>query len=121
MEAEEDAADEDGDGNVDEASLDTMATEKMKKAFGWDELLMLGVMFQHSSNICEEGMLLDPKHMIQSTRESGRKSTYRKSQVHPSTVHAALKSVLPSTSAALNAQDVLVQACGGTPEGRSQG
>ena len=94
-----------------------MTTEKMKKAFGRDALLMLGAMFQHSSKICGEGMLLDPKHMIQLTRESGRKSTYRKSQVHPSTVHAALKSVLSSTPAALHAQDVLVQACGGTPEG----
>ena len=41
-EAEEDAVDEDGDGNVDEASLGTMTTEKMKKAFGRDALLMLG-------------------------------------------------------------------------------
>ena len=49
-------------------------------------------------------------------KESGKKLNYRKSQVHPSTVHAALKSVLSSTSAALNPQDVMVQACGGTPE-----
>ena len=119
---DDDAEDEDGDaegaaaGDVDVASLETMTTESLKKAFGRGALFMLGAMFQHSSKIAEEGMFLDPKSMVQVTKENGKKVNYRKSQVHPSTVHAALKSVLSTTSAALNPQDVLVQACGGTPE-----
>lgn len=104
------------DGEVDTSSLETMTTESLKKAFGRGALFMLGAMFQHSSKIAEEGMFLDPKNMIQMTRESGKKITYRKSQVHPSTVLSALKSVLSTTSAALNPQDVMVQGCGGTPE-----
>ena len=116
VEEEADAAEGTADGDADVASLETMTTEHLKKAFGRGALFMLGAMFQHSSKISEEGMFLDPKNMVLMTKESGKKITYRKSQVHPSTVHAALKSVLSSTSAALNPQDVLVQACGGTPE-----
>ena len=114
--AEEDAAVGEAGDHTDVTSLETMTTESMKKAFGRDALLMIGAMFQHSSKITEEGIFLDPKNMIQTTKENGKKATYRKSQVHPSAVHAALKSVLSSTSAALNPQDVLVQVCGGTPE-----
>lgn len=114
--AEEDAAEGAAGDNPDVTSLETMTTESMKKAFGRDALLMIGAMFQHSSKITEEGVFQDPKNLIQMTKENGKKATYRKSQVHPSAVHAALKSVLSSTSAALNPQDVLVQVCGGTPE-----
>lgn len=108
---------EDTTGVDDAAPLDTMTKEGLKKAFGREALFMLGAMFQHSSKICEEGQFLDPKHLIQLVKDNGRKTTFRKGQVHASTVYSSLKSVLSTTSAAISPTDCFVQLCGGTPEG----
>ena len=108
----------DGAGDADMVTpIEVMTKENMKKAFGRAALWMLGAMFQHTEKICEEGEFVDPRNLIQMTTDSGRKRTYRKSQVHPTTVLSALKSVLSTTSASLNPQDIFVQVCGGSPEG----
>ena len=78
---------------------------------------MLGALFQHTEKICEEGQFLDPKSLIHMIKDNGRKVVYRKSQVHPTTIFSALKSMLSSTSASLNPSDCFVQICGGSPEG----
>ena len=71
-----------------------MTKEGMNKVFGREALFMLGAMFQHTSKICEEGQFLDPKSSIQLVKESGKTTSFRNSQVHPSIVYSALKSVL---------------------------
>lgn len=68
--AEEEEIDDDHEVNAEaEGSLETMTREGVKKAFGREALFMLGTMFQHSSNICEEGEFLNPKSLIQFTSE----------------------------------------------------
>ena len=105
------------DGTDATGPLYTMTKQGMNKSCGRDVVFMFGAMLQHSINICETGQCLDRKSLIQVVKESGQKHTFRNSQVHPSIVYSALKSVLSTTSSALSPQDCFVQVCGGSLEG----
>jgi hypothetical protein len=55
--------------------------------------------------------------MISYMTASGRKSVMRRSQVHPTVIYSALRSVISTSATGISSQDAFVQMAGGTPEG----
>ena len=94
-----------------------MSDAALKKKFGTFAFQVAGSLFQHASKIAESGLFLDSNKYAKQTTDGGSKVLYRKGQVHETVPLSAVRSSLAVSAVALGPQDVLVQACGGTPEG----
>ena len=55
--------------------------------------------------------------MISFMTASGRKSVMRRSQVSPTVIYSALRSVISTSATGIASHDALIQMAGGTPEG----
>ena len=121
--SEDDAMDLDADDEKAEkqdddvlGSMESMTPAQMKNAFGREALQILGAMFQHQSKICGQARFLEKKDYVYQVKESGKRTLLRKSQVHPTVIFEALKTVISTSSVGLNSSDCFLQLCGGTPE-----
>ena len=115
MDVDDEKPEEDTAG-ADVGSLESMTRSQLKGAFGREALAVLGAMFQHQSKICAQARFLEKKDYVYQVKESGQRTLLRKSQVHPTVIFEALKSVIATSSAGLNPTDCFIQVCGGTPE-----
>ena len=97
--------------------LDVMSAAQLKKQFGRSALDVVGAMWQHQSKIAEQARFMPKDDMISYMTASGRKSVMRRSQVHPTVIYSALRSVISTSATGISSQDALVQMAGGTPEG----
>jgi hypothetical protein len=94
-----------------------MTTKQLKGRFGRSALDIVGAMFQHQSKIGEQARFQSKDEMIHIVTESGRKAVLRRSQIHPTVVHSAMKSALATSATGIASSDTFVQMGGGTPEG----
>ena len=97
--------------------LDIMSAAQLKKQFGRSALDVVGAMWQHQSKIAEQARFMPKDDMISYMTASGRKSVMRRSQVHPTVIYSALRSVISTSATGISSQDAFVQMAGGTPEG----
>ena len=94
---------------LDGVPIDSMTKQQLRGMFGREALHIAGALFQHSSKICDQAEHLSQDKMIQITKPNGKKALYRKSQIHASTVHSALKSVIATSAAPITAGEAFVQ------------
>jgi hypothetical protein len=94
-----------------------MSPAQLKKTFGREALNVMDAPFQHQSKIANQARFLQKDSMISYVTESGRKSVMRRSQIHPTAVYAALRSVISTSATGISSQDAFIQMAGGTPEG----
>ena len=97
--------------------LDIMSTAQLKKQLGRRTLDVIGAMWQHQSKIAEQARFTQKEDVISYVTASGRRSVMRRSQVHPTVIYSALRSVISTSAIGLSSQDAFVQVAGGTPEG----
>ena len=97
--------------------LDIMSPAQLKKQFGRQALDVMGAMWQHQSKIAEQARFMQKGDVISYVTASGRRSVMRRSQVHPTVIYSALRSVISTSAIGLSSQDAFVQVAGGTPEG----
>ena len=108
---------EEAEENVQGLPLESLSRKQLRNVFGRDALAMLGAMFQHTSKICEEGLHQSKDDSMLITKPNGRRSLYRKAQIHPTVVYSALNRAIACTAAGLQPSECFVQVGGGTPEG----
>jgi hypothetical protein len=95
--------------------LDTMGCAQLKKHFGRSALDVVGAMWQHQSKIAEQARFMTKEDMISCMTASGRKSVLRRSQVDPTVIYSALRSVISTSATGISSQHAFVQLAGGTP------
>ena len=114
---EKDQADAEQEADLGAMPLETMSTAQLRKAFGREALQVVGAMWQHQSKIAEQARFMPKDDMISFMTASGRKSVMRRSQVHPTVIYAALRSIISTSATGISSQDAFIQMAGGTPEG----
>ena len=112
-----DQADAEQEPDLAAMPLDTMSAAQIRKAFGRGALDVVGAMWQHQSKIAEQARFMPKDDMISFITASGRKSVMRRSQVHPTVIYSALRSVISTSATGISSQDAFIQMAGGTPEG----
>jgi hypothetical protein len=112
-----DQADADQEPDLAAMPLDTMSQAQLRKTFGRGALDVVGAMWQHQSKIAEQARFMSKDDMISFMTASGRKSVMRRSQVSPTVIYSALRSVISTSATGIASHDALIQMAGGTPEG----
>jgi hypothetical protein len=110
-------ADADQEPDLAAMPLDTRSAAQIRKTFGRGALDVVGAMWQHQSKIAEQARFMPKDDMISFMTASGRKSVMRRSQVHPTVIYSALRSVISTSATGISSQDAFIQMAGGTPEG----
>ena len=96
--------------------IEAMSSKQLKGLFGREALIMMGAMFQHTSQIGEHARFQTLESCLQTKLPSGRSEIYRKSQNHPAAIYSAPNLALASTAQGIAAGECFVQLSGGTPE-----
>ena len=112
-----DQADADQEPDLAAMPLDTMSQAQLRKTFGRGALDVVGAMWQHQSKIAEQARFMSKDDMISFMTASGRKSVMRRSQVSPTVIYSALRSVISTSATGIASHDAFIQMAGGTPEG----
>ena len=97
--------------------IDTMSQAQLQRTFGRSALDVVGAMWQHQSKIAEQARFMSKEDMISFITASGRKSVMRRSQVSPTVIYSALRSLVSTSAMGIASHDTFIQLAGGTPEG----